>query len=124
VTTIRYAVQCRICRLKWTENLADMVVTEGIRRPGARHKCAGMAESAASAVRMGLLPEALAITSKRVRWRKDPKRHPCGPDCWKAAGDLCHCDCRGEKHGILLIVPPPATEEEMDEFQRRLTPHD
>jgi hypothetical protein len=63
-----------------------------------------------------------AIEAKQLYWKPDPNGdHKCGPACWASLGAVCQCECKGTRHGSLMLQPiPPATPAEMDELFTRL----
>jgi hypothetical protein len=45
---------------------------------------------------------------------KRTRRRTCGPQCWNAKGDTCHCVCGGKNHGSLAASDPREGEGEIE----------
>lgn len=123
----RYAIKCRVCSARWVDDIPIGVGQFADRL--SEHDCAGMAEAKRNAGHHDY--QMLVFETAEVMWTADPKGyHPCGPKCEKALGASCHCECRGQKHGIANMPKDPVTpdayghtqEREVEELFRQIGP--
>lgn len=123
----RYVIECRLCLTKWVKDVPVGTLADVL----GDHDCAYMAEAKRNAGRNDYRMLVFGVHS--VLWNADPKGyHPCGPKCESAKGHSCHCECRGQKHGVANMPHDPVTPEaygheqasdaEVSELFRRLGP--
>lgn len=122
----RYVIECRLCLTKWVKDVPVGTLADVL----SEHDCAGMAEAKRNAGKHDYCGDSylmLTFGVHSVLWNADPKGyHPCGPKCESAKGASCHCECRGQKHGVANMPKDPTPEAyghtEVDELFRRLGP--